>query len=332
MIAIESVGRHVADLAASAAFYEALGFTPEGEGVSTWAEEPLEAALHGTSGLERRELTLTLPSAVSERQFPLRLREYRNTKRRDWSTLTPWSVGTGHLGLGVEDPYRTWDELAAAGQLRSHTRGDRPIPMPDEMRAEQERHVERPFATFLDPDGLLIEIQPQRMGQPAMPHRVELADERPGFSHFNLNVPNMDAAKQFFSVLGIEFPAGPYEPFALPFLSELFDTPANDAGWKIVYARLPEAETDGVMMPIEFIEFEAFGEDCGYASARISDISVNVLVLRVSDVERMHAKAVAAGASTYTPGGVVASVDGSRAVVIRAPATHVFLELREDGG
>ena len=63
--------------------------------------------------MEWRELTLTLPSAVSDRQFPSRLREYRGGERRDWNFLDPWSVGTGHLGIGVEDPYRTWDELVS---------------------------------------------------------------------------------------------------------------------------------------------------------------------------------------------------------------------------
>jgi catechol 2,3-dioxygenase-like lactoylglutathione lyase family enzyme len=170
----------------------------------------------------------------------------------------------GHLGLGVEDPFRTWDELARPGRLRSQTRGSRPIRMPDDLRSEYERHVERPFGAFLDPDGLLIEIQPQRMAHPATPNWVELADERPGFSHINLNVPNMDGAQRFFSALGVEFPAGPYEFFRDPWLSQLFDTPADDTGWKIVYGRLPEAQTGGVMMPIEFIEFASWGEDCGY--------------------------------------------------------------------
>ena len=331
LVAIDSVARHVADVSAAAAFYEALGFTRARDGVSAWEQDPLEAALRGTHGFERRELTLTLPSAVSHRQFPIRLREYRGGERRDWSGLKPWSLGSGHLGLGVGDPQRTWDELATAGQLRSHTRGDRPIPMPDEMRPEQERHVPRPFAAFLDPDGLLIEIQPKRMGQPATPNMVELADERPGFSHVNINVPDMGAAAQFFSGLGVEFPTGPYESYTLPFLSQLFDTPANDAGWKIVYGRMPEAETDGVMMPIEFIEFEAFRDDCGYGSARLSDVNVTVLCLRVNRIDELLAALVEAGATCYSPAGVVTLGDGARAVVIRAPGMKAFVELCDYG-
>jgi catechol 2,3-dioxygenase-like lactoylglutathione lyase family enzyme len=329
MIEIESVARHVADLSAAAAFYETLGFVPEQDSAPAWAKEP-SARLRDTTGLECRELTLTLPSAVSDRQFPLHLREYRGIERRDWTSLDPWSVGTGHLGLGVEDPYRTWDELAAAGHLRSHTRGNRPIPMPDDLRSEQEHHIERPFAAFMDPDGLLIEIQPQRRAHPATPNWVELGDERPGFSHLNLNVPNMDRAERFFSALGVEFPAGPYEFFTHPWLSQVFDTPPNDSGWKIVYGRLPEAHTDSAMMPLEFIEFASFGNDSGYGAARMSDINVTVLGLRVRGIERLYASLIKAGASTYSD-GVVTVDDGARAAVVRAPETHAFLELRDFG-
>ena len=117
--------------------------------------------------------------------------------------------------------------------------------MPDDLRAEGERHIEHPFGAFLDPDGLLIEIQPKRKAHPATPNWVELGDERPGFSHVNLNVPNIERARSFFSVLGIEFPVGPYEFFKHPWLSELFDAPTNDSGWNIIYGRMPEALTGG---------------------------------------------------------------------------------------
>ena len=39
MIEIESVSRHVADLASATAFYEALGFTPDSGGATDWAAD-----------------------------------------------------------------------------------------------------------------------------------------------------------------------------------------------------------------------------------------------------------------------------------------------------
>lgn len=331
MIAIESLSRHVADLAQARSFYETLGFTAEQDGMPPWVADPAAAKLHDAAGVECRRLTMTMPTAVSDRDFPMHLREYRGVDRRDWAALPVWSVGTGHIGLGVEDPYRTWDEVKAAGELRSQTRGDRPLPMPDEFRAADERHVERPFAAFRDPDGLLVEIQPQRRAHPATPNWVELADERLGFSHVNLNVGSMERTQRFFEQVGVEFPRGPYESFAHPWLGELFDTPEDDEGWTIVYGRLPEAGT-GVLMPMEFIEFASFSKDDSYAEARLTDINVTVIGLRVTGIDDVHARLLDAGATTYSAGGVVDLPDGSRAVVVRAPDIHTFLELREVAG
>jgi catechol 2,3-dioxygenase-like lactoylglutathione lyase family enzyme len=128
MIAMDSITRHVGDLDAAARFYCALGFKP-GK-ARPWAAADLEAALWDAEGLEWRGLTLTLPSAVSDREFPLHLREFRGMPRRAWHELDAWSVGTGHIGLGVEDPNRTWDALAAAGELRAQTRGGARCPCP----------------------------------------------------------------------------------------------------------------------------------------------------------------------------------------------------------
>ena len=63
----------------------------------------------------------------------------------------------------------------------------------------------------------------------------------------------------------------------------------------------------------------------------MSDINVTVVDLRVSGIEELSASLVAAGASVYSTDGVVALADGSRAVVIRAPESETFLELRDFG-
>jgi catechol 2,3-dioxygenase-like lactoylglutathione lyase family enzyme len=168
VIAIESVSRHVADLDAAASFYEALGFA-RGE-ARPWDAGGAEQALWNTGEREWRGLEMSLPSAVSDRRFPLFLREYRGAPLHVWDALDPWSVGSGHIGLCVTDPYQTWEALARAGELRPQTRGGRPVPMPDEFRAEGERHLERPFAMFRDSDGFVVEIQPPRRAHPATPN------------------------------------------------------------------------------------------------------------------------------------------------------------------
>ncbi|OLT06534.1 hypothetical protein BJF90_15685 [Pseudonocardia sp. CNS-004] len=317
MIAIESVSRHVADLDAAASFYEALGFA-RGE-ARPWGAGGADQALWNTGDREWRGLTMSLPSGVSERQFPLRLREYRGGPRHVWNTLDAWSVGSGHMGLCVEDPYQTWNALANAGELRAQTRGGGPIPMPDEFRAEGERHVERPFATFRDPDGLVIEIQPPRRAHPATPNWVELGDERAGVSHLNLNVPNMAGAQKFFEAIGVEFPEGPFESFAHPWLGNVMGTPPEDGEWTIVYARLPEADGDGAMFSLELIEYHALDVERGYANALLSDANVTMITLRTPSLDDVMADAVAAGGTVYTPGGAVALDGASRAVVLRAP-------------
>lgn len=325
-IALESVSRHVADLDAAAAFYTALGFVAGA--ASDWGADDTHRRLWDAEGLEWRSLTLTMPSAVSDRDFPLHLREFRPASPRGAATLDVWAVGTGHLGLGVRDPYETWNGLAAAGELRAQTRGGAPLPMPNEMRAEGEHHLERPFAAFRDADGLVIEIQPARRAHPATPNWVELFDERPGVSHLSLNVPDMLGAQRFFGALGVEFPTGPFATFSHPWMSEVFGTPPEDEGWTIVYARLPEADGGGAMIPLELIEFHGLDVEGGYAAVQLPDPNVLMTTLRVADLDALVAVAVDAGATVVTPGGAQELADGSRAVVVRAPECHAFLELR----
>jgi catechol 2,3-dioxygenase-like lactoylglutathione lyase family enzyme len=328
-IALESVSRHVKDLAAATAFYRALGFAPVGD-AADWHDGADRRRLWGLDRAECREQRLQISSAVSGRPFPLHLRQFRGPWPHDWTAIDAWAVGSGHLGLGVEDPYRTWDELAAQGELRPQTRSARPLPMPDEFRDEAERHVERPFAAFRDPDGLTVEIQPSRRAHPATPNWVALADEGTGFSHVDLNVPDMDEARAFFEALGLEFPAGPFESFAHPWLSDLFGTPAaEDKGWTIVYSRLPEAHADGALLSVEFIEFHGLEVDAGFAAASVADPGVTLLGFRVDDLEACIRTATAAGARVETVDGPIELDDGARAVVLRAPGCHAFLELRQ---
>jgi hypothetical protein len=148
----------------------------------------------------------------------------------------------------------------------------------------------------------------------------------------NINVPNMVGARKFFEAIGVEFPEGPFESFAHPWLGNVMGTPPEDEEWTIVYARLPEADGGGAKLSLELIEYHALDVERGYAGALLSDANVTMITLRTPALDDVLASAVAAGATVYTPGGAVVLDDGSRAVVVRAPENHAFIELRESAG
>jgi hypothetical protein len=138
----------------------------------------------------------------------------------------------------------------------------------------------------------------------------------------------MEGAQRFFGALGIEFPEGPFAPFAHPWLGEVMGTPAEDGDWTIVYARLPEANGGGAMISLELIEFHALGVERNYQDARLTDANITMITLEVIDLDEMLETATAGGATVYTPNGVTRLGNGDRSVILRAPESHAFLELR----
>src|SRR6516164_6524178 len=79
-------GHQVSNLDNSIKYYEALGYPLLSK--TDWKVDKVANALGGTAGVESRTAIINMPSSVSDKPFPLILREYRGIDRKDWSGLS----------------------------------------------------------------------------------------------------------------------------------------------------------------------------------------------------------------------------------------------------
>jgi catechol 2,3-dioxygenase-like lactoylglutathione lyase family enzyme len=312
-------GHQVSNLDQSIKFYELLDFHVQGK-PGDWKVDKVANELGGTPGAESRTVIMLTQSSVSDKSFPLILREYRGIDRKDWSNLDSAALGAGHMDLTVMDDCNIpMDKIKAAGMLR--------VPHMNLPGGGGGATGPRRFAFILDPDGWFIELfampTPVPGAPPAPPkvsnssatmQNIERLGKQTGFNHIGLNVIDPAKALAFYQgVLGGDYPplppSGPDD--APPRMTML-------NGW------FPQATTDGN------VRLELLGspqnKDKQPPGQHFADINVNYVGFQVSDINAVYAKAKAAGATTVSTGGIVKVKDG-RAVMLQDPDVGGFVEL-----
>jgi catechol 2,3-dioxygenase-like lactoylglutathione lyase family enzyme len=324
-VGLQSVGRQVADLDRSIRFYQGAGFELERVDDVTWTSADERGALFATGAATCRAARLRIPSAGSGQPFTLVLREFAGIDRNDWSGLDMWSLGSGHLGLGAEDPAALIASLRESVHPRVLTSGGEPLTMPADLAPPGGRRVA--FAAFLDPDGGAIEVQPPRQPAPESPRNVAFAAQGSGFNHVNVNVFDHAAAESFFGLLNVRFPAGTREWLVHWWLDGVFGLPGDGNGWKIVNGETPEAAARDSRMLFELIAFREFGDRAHLASMRFADVNITSLCFEVQDVRQARDKLLLAGARPWS--AAVAETSDGQAAVVRDPHVGTFIELRD---
>ena len=109
-------GHQVANLDTTVKFYETLGYPVASR--TDWKVDKIANELGGTKGAQSRTAIINMPSSVSDKPFPLILREYRGIPRQDWSKLNSAALGAGHMDVTVLDDCRpVMDKLKAVNML-----------------------------------------------------------------------------------------------------------------------------------------------------------------------------------------------------------------------
>jgi len=210
-------GHQVSNLENSIKFYEALDFHLQGK-ATDWKVDDVANKLGGTKGAESRTAVMIAQSSVSDKQFPLILREYRGIERKDWSGLSSSDLLSGHMDLTVQgDCTPSMDKLKAINLLKQ--------PNMNLPGGGGQQNGPRRFVFVQDPDGWFIElfaIMPPAPGAPPPPAPVSNSSAtnanidrlgiQPGFNHIGLNIVDPKKALAFYQgVLG-----GDYPPLAPP--------------------------------------------------------------------------------------------------------------------
>jgi hypothetical protein len=208
-------GHQVSNLDQSIKFYELLDFRVQGK-PGDWKVDKIANELGGTPGAQSRTVVMLTQSSVSDKPFPLILREYRGIDRKDWSQLDSAALGAGHMDLTVMDDCNIpMDKIKAAGMLR--------VPQMNLPGGGGGATGPRRFAFILDPDGWFIELfaKPTPVpGAPPQPPKVsnssatmqniERLGKQTGFNHIGLNVIDPVKALAFYQgVLGGDYPPVP---------------------------------------------------------------------------------------------------------------------------
>jgi len=321
-------GHQVSNLDNSIKYYEALDFHLQGK-ASNWKVDQVANALGGTKGAESRTAIMVGQSSVSDKPFPLILREYRGIDRKNWSNLGLGDLLSGHLDLTVMDDCQIdMDKLKAIGMLKEVS-----MNMPGGGGGA---NGPRRFAFVQDPDGWFVEFfaimkpapgappeGPKVSNSTATMQNIDRLGKQIGFNHIGLNVKDMAKAVGFYEgMLG-----GDYPPLAPP--TPPAGAPAGGPGGRgaprmnMMNGWFRQAGTD------TNVRLELIGEPGDTVpDEHFQDINVNYVGFEVTDIDAVYARAKAAGAITVSEGGIVKVSDG-RAVMLRDPDVGGFLELWE---
>lgn len=313
-------GHMAANLDNTVKFYVTMGYPVASR--TDWAVDKDANALGGTKGAESRSAVINIPSSVSDKPFPLILREYRGIERKDWSNLTSGDLGAGHMDVTVMDDCNpVMDTLKAAGLLR--------VPQMNMPGGPAAANGPRRFVFVQDPDGWFIELFAKMKPAPGAPpegpkvsnstatmQNIERLGKQAGFNHIGLNVIDPVKALSFYQgVMG-----GDYPPLPPPAADGAPPRMTMMNGW------FPQATTDQNVR-LELLASPQ-NRDKPAPGQHFADIGVNYVGFQVTDIEAVYARAKAAGAKTVSDGGIVKVKDG-RAVMLQDPDVGGFLELWE---
>ncbi len=309
-------GHQVGNLDTTVKFYETLGYPVASR--TDWKVDKIANALGGTKGAESRTAIINMPSSVSDKPFPLILREYRGIDRKDWSKLTSSDLGAGHMDVTVMDDCNpVMDKLKAVNMLVVPQMGFPAGPANGPRR----------FVFVQDPDGWFIELFAKMAPAPGAPpegpkvsnstatqQNIERLGKQAGFNHIGLNIIDPAKALAFYQgVLG-----GDYPPLPPPAADGKPPRMTMLNGW------YPQATTD------QNVRLELLGSpqnrDKQPPDQHFADINVNYVGYQVTDIDAVYAKTKEAGAKTVSDGGIVKVKDG-RAVMLQDPDVGGFVEL-----
>jgi catechol 2,3-dioxygenase-like lactoylglutathione lyase family enzyme len=325
-------GHQVSNLDNSIRFYEALDFKVQSK--TDWKVDKIVNALGGTKGAESRTAVMLTQSSVSDKPFPLILREYRGIERKDWSGLSSSDLLSGHMDLTVQgDCNPVMDKLKSLGLLK--------VPNMNLPGGGGGSNGPRRFVFLQDPDGWFIELfaiippapgtppaEPKVSNSTATAANIDRLGKQTGFNHIGLNVVDPTKALAFYQgVLG-----GDYPPLAPPAPAPAAGAASPAGGRAAAGPRMTmmngwfsQATTNGHVR----LELIAFPQKPGTEppDEHFADVNVNYVGFQVSDLDAVYAKAKAAGAITVSDG--IVKVKDGRAVMLRDPDVGGFVELWE---
>ncbi|MEP7242927.1 MAG: hypothetical protein ABI885_04500 [Gammaproteobacteria bacterium] len=131
---IAFVGRMVADLDRSVAFYKAIGFAQDPAANPAWRKDEVVEHLYGVKDIETRMAKMFINSNASGERFVVYLRELKGIKRRNLAEHTAWEPGSSHFGLVVPDAALLWSQLKANDMLRARSWGGELIAPPGQTK------------------------------------------------------------------------------------------------------------------------------------------------------------------------------------------------------
>ncbi len=321
VVGIAFVGRIVADLDQSVAFYKLLGFSQDPAAKTAWRKDPVLERLVGATGFETRMAKMFVVNQESGQRFVVYLRELRGIERQNLASHAAWKAGSSHFGLVVPDAARLWSELRRAGQLRARSWGDELVGPPGESRGM--------LAYITDPDGLDIELIDQRPAVPSTDGRPPRPAFVPGVSHVGLVVLDAERARAFYGkLLGgrLQSPESPWVK------GDFYDSAVGGHGnvLRFFNESFAFAPAPDHRMNFELVEFQNRRDPV--APFRVTDIGVGYVGIEVQGLDAFVARAKAAGARPVSDAGIVTMASGTREILLRDPDVGGFVELYEHPG
>jgi catechol 2,3-dioxygenase-like lactoylglutathione lyase family enzyme len=318
VVGLAFVGRMVADLDQSVAFYKAIGFSQDPAANTAWRKDKVIEHLYGVDGIEARMAKMFIVNDASGQQFVVYLRELKGIKRRSLTGHPAWEPGATHFSLVVPDAQLLWSRLQAGGMLRARSWGAQLIAPPGQSKGT--------IAYLTDPDGLDIELLNQRPAAPKEAGRSENPDARPGVGHAGIVVLDSAKARAFYG----ELLGGHPQTADAPWLKgDFYDSVVGGHGnvMRVYDESFPEAAAPAFRLNFALIEFQ--NRKKPVETYNITDSGVGYVGFEVEGLETLLRRAKAAGAKVVSDPDIVTMRDGTREVMVRDPDVGGFVELFE---
>jgi catechol 2,3-dioxygenase-like lactoylglutathione lyase family enzyme len=318
VVGLAFVGRTVADLNRSVAFYKAIGFSQESGADTAWHRDKAIEHLYGVARVQTRTARMSITNEASGQPFVLYLRELKGIKRRSLAGHPAWEPGATHFSLVVPDAQLLWSQLQAAGMLRARSWGAQLIAPPGQTKGT--------IAYLTDPDGLDIELLNQRPAAPTEAGHIPSPDTLPGVGHAGLVVLDSATSRAFYGQLLGGHPQSADSPWLK---GDFYDSVVGGHGnvVRIYDESFAEAAAPQFRLNFALIEFqnrkqavEAYG---------ITDIGVGYVGFQVEGLDALLMRAKAAGAKVVSKPEIVVEQNGTREALIRDPDVGAFVELFE---
>jgi catechol 2,3-dioxygenase-like lactoylglutathione lyase family enzyme len=312
------VGRMVADLDRSVAFYKAIGFSEDSGADTAWHKDKVIEQLYGVDRIETRMARMFITNEASGQPFRVQLRELKGVKRRNLAGHPAWEPGATHFSLVVPDAQSLWSRLQAGGMLRARSWGAQLIAPPGQTKGS--------IAYLTDPEGLDIELLNQRPAAPKEAGHTENPDTLPGVGHVGLIVLDSVKSRAFYGqLLG-----GHLQNADAAWLKgDFYDSVVGGHGniVRIYDESFPEAAAPKFRLNFALIEFQ--NRKKPVEPYDITDIGVGYVGFQVEGLDALLTQVKAAGAKVVSKPEVVVEKNGTREVLIRDPDVGAFVELFE---